>query len=239
MENKADLFNLYWENTKLNEKNIIQFVEGFGVGSGQAQDDYGDIRYPTLDLPMRLPKDRLFKLMCQRKSQREFNSYSLTRKQISSLFSGFAEVNTRRLLPSAGAKYPIEVYAMIFHSDEMLKNKVVYYHYRENALSIIGESPPWKDLEKSTGLLMEGKGEPSILFLFVAFPERVTEKYAERGGRFLLIEAGHYLQNLSLRTVQEKLEGVELGGLFDDDIKKLLGLHNTSAMITLGMVCGK
>ena len=82
-------------------------------------------------------------------------------------------------------------------------------------------------------------GEPSIMFIFVGFPDRVISKYGERGGRFLLIESGHYIQNLLLRVTYEKLKAVELGGLYDNDIKNILGLKKTNAIITLGVICGK
>ena len=77
------------------------------------------------------------------------------------------------------------------------------------------------------------------MFIFVGFPNRVVSKYGERGGRFLLIESGHYIQNLLLRVSYEKMKAVELGGLFDNDIKNILGLENSDAIITLGVICGK
>ena len=77
------------------------------------------------------------------------------------------------------------------------------------------------------------------MFIFVGFPNRVVSKYGERGGRFLLIESGHYIQNLLLRVSYEKMRAVELGGLFDNDIKNILGLENSDAIITLGVICGK
>jgi len=175
--------------------------------------------------------------MCKRYSERTYTGYNISEKQLSSLFSCFAEINGRRLLPSGGSKYPIEVYAMLFHATGSLNEKIVYYNWDSHSLSVVSTCPKWNEVVGKSGLLIEG--EPSIMFVFAAFPSRIISKYGERGGRFLLIEAGHYLQNLSLRVAFEKLKGVEAGGLFDEDIKAILGLHGTEAILTLGYVCGK
>lgn len=234
--NTAPLFTLFWENTKLNDKNILNFVGGF---ENEETDESGGIKYPTLDAKLKYPKDRLFKTMAARKSGRDYQGCPLTERQLSSLFSCFSKINGQRLLPSAGGKYPIEVYALCFNVEGKLNGKAVYYDCHQHALSIVGHCGTWQGMEKFTSNNGIIKGAPAIMFVFVGFPGRVVSKYGERGGRFLLIEAGHYLQNLSLRVTHEKLNGVELGGLYDDVIKKCLGLGHTDAMIILGFLCGK
>ena len=231
----APLFGLFWENSKLNERNMASFVDGFANERPGAE----KIKYPAIGLRLELPKDRLFKAMRKRQSGRAFGGHPVSERQLSSLFSCFADVEGRRLLPSGGGKYPIEVYALLFHVEggSKLGGKAVYYNWDSNSLSVVGDCPDWKEIEGKTGLLVEG--EPSILFVFVAFPDRMASKYGERGGRFVLIESGHYLQNLSLRAGHENLRGVEAGGLHDDYIKGVLGLGGTGAIITLGYACGK
>lgn len=46
------------------------------------------------------------------------------------------------------------------------------------------------------------------------------------------------MQSLALRLVQEGLVGCALGGLLDDEIKRLLRLDATPAQIALGYACG-
>ncbi len=233
-QNVSPLFDLYWENTKLNDKNILSFINGF---AGEEK-DIRRIEYPTKDLKLDYPKDKLFKIMRKRQSDRQYNNYQLNKKQLSSLFSCFAQVDNHRLLSSAGGKYPIEVYALCFKVKDF-DNKIVYYNYVDNSLSIVGSCPDWEGIKPITGAGEVITGDPSIMFIFVGFPNRVVSKYGERGGRFLLIESGHYIQNLLLRATYEKLRSVELGGLYDNDIKNILGLKNTDAIITLGVICGK
>lgn len=233
-QNSSPLFYVYWDNSKLNEKNIIKYINDFSY----EENDIRKIEYPTNDLKLIYPKDNLYKLMKKRQSSRLYNDYQLNVKQLSSLFSCFTQVDNHRLLSSAGGKYPIEVYALCFNVKNF-NNKIVYYNYSDNSLSIIGNCQDWDSLKSITGVGDAITGRPSIMFVFVGFPDRVVSKYGERGGRFLLIESGHYIQNLLLRITYEKLKAVELGGLFDDDIKNILGLKNTNAIITLGVICGK
>lgn len=233
-QNLSPLFDLYWENTNLNDKNILNFMNNFI----NEEKDIGRIEYPTNDIKLDYPKDKLYEIMKNRESNRKYNNYKINNKQLSSLFSCFAEINNHRLISSAGGKYPIEVYALCFNVKN-LNNKVVYYNYNDNSLSIVGNCKSWSYLKSITGAVDLITGEPSIMFIFVGFPDRVISKYGERGGRFLLIESGHYIQNLLLRVTYEKLKAVELGGLYDNDIKNILDLKKTNAIITLGVICGK
>lgn len=234
-KNDAPLFDLFWENSNLNDKNTLNFVESF-------EKDRADppcMQYATVDLQLNYPKDKLFEIMAGRYSAREYHAYPLPEKALSSLFSCFAQMENHRLLPSAGGKYPIEVYALCFHVKGKLNQKIVYYNHNLNALSIIGNCMEWQHIEKYMNTAGIIRGNPSILFLFVAFPGRMVAKYGERGGRFLLIEAGQYLQNLNLRIVHEKLKAVELGGIYDREMINMLKLENTDAIIPLGLICGK
>ncbi|MBR3210742.1 MAG: SagB/ThcOx family dehydrogenase [Bacilli bacterium] len=233
-QNLSPLFDLFWENTKLNDKNILGFINGFV----NEEKNIEPIKYPTKDLELDYPKDKLYRIMKNRQSNRQYNNYQINKKQLSSLFSCFAQIDNHRLLSSAGGKYPIEVYALCFNVNNF-NNKILYYNYIDNSLSIVGNCSNWDDIKSITGAGDVVTGQPSIMFIFVGFPNRVVSKYGERGGRFLLIESGHYIQNLLLRVSYEKMNAVELGGLFDNDIKKILGLENTDAIITLGVVCGK
>lgn len=231
---KAPLFDLFWENSNLNERNSFKFFKGFKDEEIEVE----KIKYSICGMNLKMPKDNLIKVMKNRHSDRKYKDYELNKKELSSLFSCFSSIDNHRLMPSGGGKYPIEVYALCFNV-KGLSGKIVYYNYKDNSLYVVGECEEWRKYEKLTGSKGVIEGNPSILFLFVAFPNRTMSKYGERGGRFVLIESGHYLQNLSLRISYENLKGVELGGLYDNELKKILKLDGTDAIVTLGMICGK
>jgi SagB-type dehydrogenase family enzyme len=61
--------------------------------------------------------------------------------------------------------------------------------------------------------------------------ERSTFKYGERGYRFVLLEAGHVAQNLSLTACALGMGCVNIGGFFDrkvDELLELDGLHQST-----------
>ena len=86
----------------------------------------------------------------------------------------------------------------------------------------------------------EIQGLPSLLVIFVMFPNRAVTKYGERGGRFALLEVGCAVQQLSLQIAEAPgLKGVAVGGMLDDYWKGILQLTDTPAQIVLGYVIGK
>ena len=233
----APTFSLFWENSKLNKHTSLQLSKRLDEDA-KAIKNISQLFYPTDDFKLEKPNDNLAKIMIRRESNRNFCDYPISEKQLGSLFFSFSqkEKNTR-VVPSAGGKYPVEVYAFLFNVQGKMNKKNVYYNPDFHSLSIVNSCDSCDEIKEDCGLWVEGN--PSILFVFVGFVERVVEKYGERGGRFFLIEVGHYAQNLGLRIAQENLFGVEAGGLSDDKIKKYLKLENTNAYIGLGFACGK
>jgi nitroreductase len=75
----------------------------------------------------------------------------------------------------------------------------------------------------------------SILWIVVGDVARVAFKYGPRAGRFLLLEAGHLMQNLCL--VSESLGHctVPLGGFFERNIAAHLRLHQSDAVLYVGV----
>lgn len=67
------------------------------------------------------------------------------------------------------------------------------------------------------------------------FPDRLTAKYGERGGRFALLEAGAVMQQLSLTATDLGVAGVVMGGLLDG---YWLGLTRTGAVVAFGYLVG-
>jgi hypothetical protein len=162
----------------------------------------------------------------------------MSEKEMSSLFMSFIQKeDSTRVIPSAWWKYPVEVYAFLFHVKSKLNKKIVYYNCDAHSLSVVWDCESWDSIKENTWLWIEW--DPSIFFVFVWLSERVCEKYQERWGRFFLMEVGHYAQNLWLRIALENLKWVEAGWLFDDEIKKYLKLENTNAKIALWMACWK
>ncbi len=233
---KAPLFSLFWENSKINNRTIFKLAQSLNEDARTVH-NIPQLIYPTEDLVLVMPKDELSQVMRKRESARFFSNRPITEKQLGSLFFAFSQkINNQRVVPSAGAKYPIETYAFLFNVKSKLKGNIVYYNSDKHSLSIVSKCPPWSEIKDVFGL--ELSNSPAVLFIFAAIANRTIDKYRERGGRFILIEAGIYAQNLSLRLIQENLGGVISGALKDDEVRKYLRLDNQDVLITLGFACG-
>ena len=113
----------------------------------------------------------------------------------------------------------------------------MHYDPALHALTAVSDLPPWSACRDAVNL-EDCVGIPHVVVVFIVLPERITAKYGERGGRFALIEVGHAAQNLALRLAASGLAGCELGGMFDERVKALLGLDGTTAQVALGYACG-
>ncbi|MFW5720436.1 MAG: SagB/ThcOx family dehydrogenase [Candidatus Dojkabacteria bacterium] len=229
-------FNLFWENSKLNRSNFPQFLANI-ERDDQKLHHYPQLLYPGKDIKLIEPQDPLANIQNQRRSNRLFSHKPLEESEIGSLL--YASTSTTAdlsLVPSAGGKYPVELFTLHFNTQGENNNSICYYNRDSHALTEVKDCPHWNKISPGMGIKLEHA--PSLCIVLVGFPSRTTSKYGERGGRFLLIEAGHIAQNISLRAADSGLHGVECGGLFDDAFKKLLGLEKTEAVILLGYACG-
>jgi SagB-type dehydrogenase family enzyme len=230
----ADLYELFWENSKLNAATIRSFSARL---ASYAPARSPELRFPGPDIPLERPTDALATLMSRRRSDRAFSGKPVRRGQLGRVFGAFAcSSGGSRTFPSAGATYPVEIFCLLNNVEGSLSRRAVYYNHDRHALSVVGEIPPWERYGEF--LNIETEGVPQLVFVFVVFPERATRKYGERGGRFALMEVGHVAQNLALRLAKERMVGCASGGLYDDTFRALLGLEEARAHVALGYVCG-
>src|SRR5439155_6915811 len=106
-------------------------------------------------------------------------------------------------------------------------------HHLSQLADIAGRAnvqPHAPSLEQFTG--------GSILWLLVGDGARATAKYGARGLRFLLLEAGHLMQNLCLVSTSLGLTTVPLGGYFEGELARWLGLLASDEVLYAGL-CGK
>lgn len=238
MAGDADLFDLFWEASTLNPRTGPAFFRRIEEHARVAQPVVPALQYPGQDVSLPAPRDALARTMRDRRSERGFSAEPVSLRQLGSLFAAFASSRRgSRTYASAGAAYPVEVFCLVNRCAGDLDRSVVYYNHDNHSLARVRGLPPWEEYANAVNLDLTA-GPPQLVFVFVLVPERTTPKYGERGGRFQLVEVGHASQNLALRLVQEGMVGCELGGLYDDRVRSLLGLSGTTARIALGYACG-
>lgn len=146
------VFELFWENTKLNAITVRLFAERMSAhepGGRPALD------YPGPDIPLRPPSDRLLDVMRRRRSGRSWSDRPLSRRLLSSLLVGLsASPHGTRLHPSAGSTLPLETYALC-HRVEDLSGTVCHYNADNHSLTAIGRLPPVEEYIRLLNLELE------------------------------------------------------------------------------------
>lgn len=138
--------------------------------------------------------------------------------------------------PSAGGLQAVELFVVnwqqgwlpegIYHFDR------VGHHLSQ--IVPIANSERWRELVPSLHQVEGG----ALLWLLIGDTQRVATKYGERGDRFLLLEAGHLMQNLCLTSTSLGLSTVPLGGCLEREVAQELKLPRGDSVLYAG-VCGQ
>lgn len=192
------------------------------------------------DEPVTLPKLRyesansVEQALLKRRSVREFRDVPLLLDDLGQLLWAAQGITDRagfRTSPSAGALYPLEVYA-VARNVQGLPAGLYHYIPRGHALHRIA------DWDKRGALARAALDQPSIteasaVLALCAVYERVTGKYGERGLRYVHMEAGHAAQNVYLQALSLQLGTVVLGAFNDRDLKGVLNLNGRETPLYL------
>jgi SagB-type dehydrogenase family enzyme len=138
-------------------------------------------------------------------------------------------------VPSAGGLQALELYLAPL-STGWLGDGVYHYDRRGHHLSWVAKGQPRAAWAREVPSLERLEGG-SLLWLLVGDRARVERKYGERAPRFLLLEAGHLMQNLALVSVSLGLCTVPLGGALEGAIERRLALPRGDELLYVGS-CG-
>ncbi len=128
-----------------------------------------------------------------------------------------------RTVPSAGGRYPLEIYVIVVKATKDLSSGVYHYNVRTHMLEPVFYREFSQDgitKMSSSSILLE----TSYIICITSVFHRTTEKYGSRGYRYILLEAGHVAQNMLLAGFEKKTVGIPLGGINDVEVEKVLGL---------------
>lgn len=186
-------------------------------------------------------KSELSEILRKRRSVRQFSGLSISKDELFSLlfsscgltYLGETFDNSRRPYPSAGGRYPLEVYPIILNCEE-LKRGLYHFNVKETSL----ESLLKEDLSKWLTRVTYGEKwikNAAVVFIIAGVLNRIRIKYGDRGYRYVLIEAGHLGQNICLLATELDLGSCPLGGFIDDEVNKLLDI-NLQKEVSLYMI---
>jgi len=174
----------------------------------------------------------LDRALAERRSRRDLGTRGPSRRDLSRLlfFSHGANATLGRgPVPSAGGLQALELYT-VWLAGGWLEPGVYHYDRAGHHLSRVVEGARrerWAELLPSS-VQFEGG---ALVWLLVGDGERVERKYGDRGFRFLLLEAGHLMQNLCLVSASLGLSTLPLGGCFEREVARELALPPSDAVL--------
>jgi len=186
-----------------------------------------DLPAPEFDGPVSLES-----ALSRRQSVREYTDAELTSAEISQLLWA-AQGVTRdwggRTNPSAGGRYPLELYAVtssgLFH--------YLPYGHRVELLS----TDDLRDGLSAAALGQEAVRRAPAVFVICGVFARTAGKYGDRGVRYVYLEAGHVGQSLLLQAIALGLGGVPIGAFDDAGVRRVLNFpadHEPLYLIPIG-----
>ncbi len=203
---------------------------------------------PSVALPApELPDVSLAEAVRHRESLRAFAPDALPLAQLATvLHSGYGVTHASRLpggrrgqplrtVPSGGALYPLELYVLAERVDG-LEGRLHHYDPWRHALERlpVGADHPVADLTAYPELLAPA----AALIVVTAMFWRTRFKYALRGYRFALLEAGHVGQNVALASAALGLAALPVGGVYDRRLEEVLGVDGVNESVVYVFALG-
>lgn len=144
-----------------------------------------------------------------------------------------AETGTRPV-PSAGRKYPLELYPLVIDGTDV-ESGLYHYNPGRNVLErpadpdyLRDEYGPLREFVVDNWQHLDHRHEVSAMLLVTGIPSRSSEKYGERGYLFTLIEAGALVQSIQLAAWHLGIGSRPYAGFRYDVVADLLGLVDHS-----------
>jgi len=164
----------------------------------------------------------------QRRTIRAYDPQVLHLDQLSQLLWSAQGITGRngfkRAAPSAGALYPMDVYAVVGQdSVEQIEAGVYHYQSKGHMLSQVTKQDLRNRFARAALLQMWMVKAPVNLVITAEY-SRVTGKYGKRGVRYALIEAGHIGQNLFLQAEALGLKAGIVGAFHDKELVEIMKL---------------
>ncbi len=187
----------------------------------------------TVSLPEPKAKGKISveESLFKRRSYRKFTAENLSTDEISQLlWAAYGRNKYCKVVPSAGAIYPFEIY--INRGDGI-------YEYKSDRHAILKFVEGDKSMELYYACSQQRciKDAKAIIILAVNY-EKIKVRYGDRGIMYAHFEAGHIAQNICLEAEALNLGSVCIGAFNEKEVENILNLQNLKAtyMICVGKI---
>ncbi len=194
--------------------------------------------YPRHVLPPHKPRRfamTLDRALAQRRSAQALGTAlpdQATLGRILALAHGITADHARGPVPSAGGLQALELYLASW-APGWLPAGWHHYDRRAHALALVHADTTREAVTEIVPSLVQ-LGGGALAWIVVGDRDRVRARYTTRAERFLLLEAGHLMQNLCLASTASELCTVPLGGFFERAIARILQLPRGDCVLVAG-----
>jgi SagB-type dehydrogenase family enzyme len=161
-----------------------------------------------------------------RRSRRSFKDRAITQQQLGQLlWSAQGQTDSRGLkaVPSAGATFPLEIYAVVGNV-EGLEPGIYRYAGADHSLEPAGQGDIRRELA-SSALGQQFIARAPATIVLAADYGRTAGRYGRRAQRYVHMEVGHAGQNVYLQCEALGLGTCAIGAFDDEGVKEVLGIR--------------
>jgi len=179
--------------------------------------------------PARLrSRHSLERALFERRSIREYAKKPVAIAELAQLLwscQGITSKDGLRAAPSAGALYPLEIYAACDRVEGLAAGA---YHYlpglREHSLELVRKGVLGRQL---FGLSTQQDfiRDVAVNIIIATVTSRMEKQYGEAALRYVLLEMGHAAQNIHLQAEALGCGSVAVGYLKEKEVRELLGIE--------------
>jgi len=207
---------------------VALLVGGMGLSCAEATDDESPttaaslasegIKTVKLPDPRREGSVSLEAAIQARRSVREFADEPLSLEEVGQLLwaaQGITSPEGARAAPSAGGTYPLEILVAAGHVTGLEPGVYRYRPAGHELVPIVSGDVRVRLAEASMD--QAWVAEAAVDVVIAAVYARTTERYGERGVRYVHLEAGHAAENLCLQATALGLGAVTVGAFSDEE----------------------
>ena len=196
--------------------------------------------YPRVALPAHKPRRFAMSLERALATRRSATAIGTTLPdadtlgRILALAHGITGDHARGPVPSAGGLQALELYLVTWSPGWLPAG---WYHFDRagHALARIADRATRDDAAAIIPALVPMTGG-ALVWIVTGDHARVAARYTTRADRFLLLEAGHLMQNLCLASTANDVCTVPLGGFYERALARQLQLPRRDRVLVTGVL---
>ena len=201
-------------------------AEGCGSQAQESQARYTDeIALPKPNIAGALSLEQA---IGRRRSVRAFGARTVPVDTIGQLLwagQGVTSADGKRAAPSAGALYPLELYAI---TAAQVMHYLPHGHRAETRVT-----PDLRPQLRALALGQASVGAAPVVIVMAAEPGRLSQRYGTRANAYTDIEVGHAAQNMLLQAVALGLAAVPVAALDGTRAARTLALPSGQTVVYL------